>query len=103
MLVEEWIDRLNLPQYIKKFKGEGFRRLSDLEYFSEDLLDQFEITDIIHRKRIMWMLEGDSEVVENFAYQSIHQCRTIISKFLKKKNSVEKVLINIPPNTLTGF
>jgi hypothetical protein len=78
MLVEEWVDRLNLPLYIKKFKGEGFRRLSDLEYFSEDLLDQFEINDIIHRKRIMLMLEGDTDIVEDFGYLTVHQCRTII-------------------------
>jgi SAM domain (Sterile alpha motif) len=104
MTIEEWLDRLNLPQYIIKLKSQNLRRIQDLSNIDEGILqDQFEVTDMIHLKRILWMMEGKREMIDDFQYQTLHQCRSIISNYVKKNTNLEKILVNIPNQTLTAF
>lgn len=66
--IGEWLRRLNMQQYLAKFKKDGgIKRVIDLKYIGEGDLTGFGITALTDRKRIMEMVQGADLAKQLFA------------------------------------
>ena len=82
MSINEWLRRLNLHQYVTKFRKDGIKRVSDLRYVGEGDLMSWGMEALTDRKRVVDMMNGKDEAKTLFALQNRSQARTILAQFL---------------------
>jgi len=83
MLIDEWLHRLNLLHLKSNFEKQKMRRVADLVHLNDSgLIEEFEITDKLQKRRLWNMLSGDQETKDNFKYLSKHGIRAIGQVFI---------------------
>ena len=75
--VAEWLKRLNLSKYCSNFSEQNVSQISDLRFFGDEgSIEQcFKIKDLMLKKRMAQMINGDKLTKENFALLSNNGAR----------------------------
>jgi hypothetical protein len=105
MSVSEWLRKINMQKYAHIFAKKKIYYVTDLRYFNDekDLTEKLGITDVMDVKRIQCMIKGDKISKEEFKELSTNGARHIIKKFIGDEDSIENIVENMIPDTLTGF
>ena len=71
MSIDEWLRRLNLAQFARKFKVLGqVKTVQDLAKVGEGDLMEFGLTLLTERKRVLAMMGGEEDTKQLFRMQS---------------------------------
>jgi hypothetical protein len=105
MSVSEWLRKINMQKYAHIFAKMKIYYVTDLRYFNDekDLKEKLGITDVMDVKRILCMIKGDKISKEEFKVLSANGARHIIKKFIGDEASIENIVENMTPDSLTGF
>lgn len=77
--------------------------VGDLKKITEADLDLFGIKDILEKRRIMEMVQGDNDAKQLFKMQSKLQALSIVSLFVSDQSKIEDLLTVIGDEKITGF
>lgn len=106
MTIHEWLDRLNLVEFIHIFTKNKVFTVKDLQNHCMDgnFNEGFDFGKFDREKqRLTSMVRGDKRAKEGFEYKTIQGCRQILLKFIKNKLIREKLLRYIREESITGY
>lgn len=106
MRIEEWLDRLNLIEFMHIFVKNKVFTVNDLSNHCQDgnFGEGFDFGKFEQQKqRLSLMARGDKNAISGFEYKSVQGCRQILQKFIKNKLIREKLIRYVNEESLTGY
>ena len=105
MSLAEWLERLNLGQYLQSFHKFGLNTVTDMRLYQDEgfLECNLKIKEFIHKKRILSMMQNNSYTVADFQYLTINQARMVLQRKVKDPKSLEELQYCIEDKCITGF
>ena len=103
--VMEWLKRLNVSKYSLRFAKQKISQISDLRFFGDEgqIETHFGIKDMMLRKRIVNMINGDKLAKENFALLTVNAARTITKAYIKNKKVIDEIVECVETDTISAF